>query len=144
MRKPRHTFVTRSWPERYFTGLKTPAWRRRREIELLARRRKAHPTLGMSDRVTPKRPKSKWTLMFHRVYPGLKFDPGAIAKTTRIPVAKLRTVYRRGLKAWQTGGSRPGATAQAWGIARVYKFVLITKRKATAGTHSDPDNDLRR
>jgi hypothetical protein len=144
-RHPRHTTVTRRWPERYFSGLST-LWRRRREIELLRRRRNLHPKLGKSNKVLKNRPKSKWTLKFHSVYPGLKFNKVAIARRTGIPIRKLNTVYDRGLKAWKTGGSRPGATAVQWAIARVYKFVLISKGKAPRAwyaTRFDPDNNLR-
>ena len=144
-RHPRHTIVTRRWPERYFSGL-SKLWRQRREIELLKRRSNSHPKLGRSDQVLKSRPKSKWTQQFHKVYPGLKFNKAAISKKTGIPVGKLNTVYNRGLKAWRTGGSRPGATAQQWGVARTYKFVLVSKRKAPRAwyaTRFDPDNDLR-
>lgn len=145
-RHPRHTVVTRRWPERYFSGL-SKMWRRRRELELLRRRRTSRPRLGRSNRVLKNRPKSKWTLKFHQVYPGLKFNKEAIARKTGIPREKLNTVYNRGLKAWKTGGSRPGASAHQWAIARVYKFVLISKRKAPVAwyaTRFDPDKDLRR
>jgi hypothetical protein len=144
-RHPRHTTVTRRWPERYFSGLST-LWRRRREIELLRRRRNLHPKLGKSNKVLKNRPKSKWTEKFHSVYPGLKFNKSAISKRTGISRSALDTVYNRGLKAWKTGGSRPGATAQQWAIARVYKFVLVTKGKAPRAwyaTRFDPDNNLR-
>ena len=103
--------------------------------------------LFRSNRVLKNRPKSKWTLKFHQVYPGLKFNKEAIARKTGIPREKLNTVYNRGLKAWRTGGSRPGASAHQWAIARVYKFVLISKRKAPVAwyaTRFDPDKDLRR
>ena len=82
--------------------------------------------MGRSNRVLKNRPKSKWTLKFHQVYPGLKFNKEAIARKTGIPREKLNTVYNRGLKAWRTGGSRPGASAHQWAIARVYKFVLVS------------------
>lgn len=140
MRHPRHTVVTRRWPERYFTGLGASA-RRMRERELLARRRVAHPKMARSNTlVKPK--KSRWTQLFHQVYPGLKFNKKAISLKTGIPRSTLDTVYNRGLKAWKTGGSRPGATAQQWAVARVYKFVLVTKKKAPGGW--DPNNNLRR
>lgn len=145
MKRPRHTVVTRRWPERYFSGL-SQLWRRRRELELLRRRRNLHPKLGKSNGVLKNRPKSKWTLRFHQVWPGLKFNKTAIARRTGISRAKLNTVYDRGLKAWKTGGSRPGASAHQWAVARVYKFVLISKRKAPVAWYAqryDPDNDLR-
>lgn len=145
-RRPRHTTVTQRWPERYFSGL-SKLWRRRREIELLRRRRTPYSKLGLSksDKGGTKR-KSKWTVLFHKTYPDLKFNKAAIARRTGIPVGKLNTVYDRGLKAWKTGGSRVGATPQQWAIARMYKFVLVTKRKAPVAwyaTRFDPDNNLR-
>lgn len=149
-RRPRHTRVSpkgRSWPERYFSGL-SHSMKIRREIELLKRRGTPYKKLGLSksNKVAPKR-KSKWTLQFHKVYPGLKFDKNLISKKTGIPRSALDTVYNRGLKAWKTGGSRPGATASQWAIARVYKYVLVTKGKAPRIWYInkwDPDKNLRR
>jgi hypothetical protein len=146
-RHPRHTVVTRSWPERYFTGL-SKALRFTREKELLKRRRLPYSKLGLgkSNKGGTKK-KSKWTQQFHKVYPGLKFNKNAIAKRTSIPRQNLNTVYNRGLKAWKTGGSRPGATAAQWAVARVYKYVLVTKRKAPKewyATRFDPNANLRK
>jgi hypothetical protein len=129
------------WPDRYFSGL-TPAQKLMRQKELLRRRRALHPKLGPSNKFAKTR-KSSWTVMFHKAYPNIKFNKGLIANKTGIPRWKLNTVYDRGLKAWKTGGSRVGATAQQWAIARLYKFVLITKGKATT-KKVDPNNNLRR
>ena len=143
-RHPRHTVVTQKWPERYFTGL-SPAQRLTREKELLKRRRVANPKMGQTNKGGTKK-KSKWTNLFHKTYPGLKFNKNLIAAKTGIPRATLNIVYDRGLKAWKTGGSRPGATPQQWAIARVYKFVLVTKHKAPKEwyiTRFDPNQNLR-
>jgi hypothetical protein len=81
------------------------------------------------------------------VYPDLKFNKDAISKITKIPKKTLDTVYDRGLKAWKTGGSRPGASAHQWAVARVYKYVLVTKKKAPKEwyeTRFDPDSNLRK
>jgi hypothetical protein len=86
-------------------------------------------------------------MLFHKTYPGLKFNKEAIARRTGISRSTLNTVYNRGLKAWKTGGSRPGATAPQWAVARTYKYVLVTKGKAPRAWYvgrSDPDADLRR
>ena len=143
-RHPRHIIVTRKWPERYFAGL-SKNMRLVREKELLKRRTSLHPTLATSDTfATPH--KSKWTLQFHKVYPGVKFNKTVISKLTGIPKANMDTVYNRGLKAWKMGGSRVGATPQQWTVARLYKFILITKRKVPKSwyaTKFDPDNNLR-
>jgi hypothetical protein len=121
--------------------------KKKREKELLKRRRVPYSKLrlGQSNKAVPKR-KSRWTMQFHKVYPGLKFNKEAIARRTGISRSTLNTVYDRGLKAWKTGGSRPGATAPQWAIARVYKYVLVTKKKAPKAwyaTRADPNQNLR-
>lgn len=142
----RHVQLERLWPERYFTGL-GPKMRREREKELLKRRIVPYSQLRLAKTdtlVTPR--KSHWTELFHTTYPGLKFDKNAISRRTGIPRRILDIVYDRGLKAWKTSGSRPGVNPQQWAIARVYKFVLVTKKKAPKewyATRKDPDNDLR-
>lgn len=135
-----------SWPERYFSGL-SKSMRRVREKELLKRRRVKNPTLQKSDFVKKTR-RSRWTGLFHKTYPGLSAsNKNAISKKTRISRTNLNTVYDRGLKAWKMGGSRPGASAQQWAIARMYKFVLVSKHKAPKAWYAkrpDPDSNLRR
>ena len=135
------------WPVRYFSGL-SPTMKATRKKELLKRRRVPYSklSLGKSDVNATKR-KSRWTMQFHRVYPGLKFNKDLISKRTGISKSTLNTVYDRGLKAWKTGGSRPGATAPQWAIARTYKFILVSKKKAPKAwyaTRTDPDQNLRR
>jgi hypothetical protein len=119
-----------------------------RKKELLKRRHVPYSQLklGKSDVGVTKR-KSHWTTLFHRTYPGLKFNKVLISKRTGISKSTLNTVYDRGLKAWKTGGSRPGATAPQWAIARVYKFVLVSKKKAPKAwyaTRPDPNQNIRR
>jgi hypothetical protein len=135
------------WPVRYFSGL-SPSMKSTRKKELLKRRRVPYSQLrlGKSDVGATKR-KSHWTLQFHRVYPGLKFNKALISKKTGISKSSLNTVYDRGLKAWKTGGSRPGVTASQWAISRTFKYILITKKKAPLSWYkgrSDPDDYLRR
>ena len=135
------------WPVRYFSGL-SPTMKAMRKKELLKRRRVPYSklSLGKSDVNATKR-KSRWTMQFHRVYPGLKFNKDLISKKTGISKSTLNTVYDRGLKAWKTGGSRPGATAPQWATSRTYKYILITKKKAPKAwyaTRPDPDQNLRR
>ena len=134
-----------SFPARYFSGVSDKAARAK---ELLARRKTPYSKLklGKTNKGVTRR-KSHWTMLFHKTYPDLKFNKNAIARRTGISRSTLNTVYNRGLKAWKTGGSRPGATAPQWATARVYKYVLITKGKAPKAWYAsrpDPDNDLRR
>ena len=135
------------WPVRYFSGL-SPSMKATRKKELLKRRRVPYSKLilGQSNKAATTR-KSRWTMQFHRTYPSLKFNKELISKRTGIPKSTLNTVYDRGLKAWKMGGSRPGATAPQWAIARVYKFVLVSKKKAPKAwyaTRPDPNQNLRR
>jgi len=135
------------WPARYFSGL-SPAMKLRRQKELLKRRVVPYSKLrmGATDAGGTRR-RSRWTLLFHRTYPELKFNKNAIARRTGISRSTLNTVYDRGLKAWKTGGSRVGATAQQWAISRTYKYILITKKKAPISWYKgryDPDNYLRK
>jgi len=143
---PRHIVLRRKWPERYFTGL-SRSMKFMREKELLQRRTTPYSKLKLkrSDQGVTRK-KSKWTQLFHQTWPGLKFNKTAISRKTGISLSTLNTVYNRGLKAWKTGGSRPGATAPQWATARLYKFVLISKKKAPKAwyiTRFDPDNNLR-
>ena len=135
------------WPVRYFSGL-SPTMKATRKKELLRRRRVPYSKLmlGQSNKGATTR-KSRWTMQFHRVYPDLKFNKDLISKRTGISKSTLNTVYNRGLKAWKMGGSRPGATAPQWATARVFKFVLVSKKKAPKAwyaTRPDPDQNLRR
>lgn len=147
MTRPRRVTLRRTWPERYFTGL-SRTMKLVREKELLKRRSTPYSKLrmGRTDKGGT-RQKSKWTLLFHKTYPGLKFNKEAISRRTGISRSTLNTVYNRGLKAWKTGGSRVGATPQQWAIGRTYRYILITKKKAPMAwyaTRADPDQNLRR
>jgi hypothetical protein len=145
MRHPRHITVTKTWPERYFTGLPKELYPQR-EKELLKRRITPYSGLGKTNAKGTSK-KSKWTQQFHTVYPNLTFKKNLISKRTGIPVKTLDTVYNRGLKAWKTGGSRVGANPHQWAVARVYKYILVTKRKAPKewyATRFDPNQNLRK
>lgn len=138
-RRPPHITVTKTWPKRYFGSQP----KRERERVLLKRRR----TGSFAPDGLKTTRKSKWTLQFHKVYPGVPFKKSMIAKRTGISEKTLNTVYNRGRRAWQTSGSRPGTTADQWGVARVYKFVLVSKKKAPKSwyaTRWDPDENLRK
>jgi hypothetical protein len=119
--------------------------KRQREKELLKRRRTVTFKLGPSNAAAKPR-RSRWTGLFHKVYPGLKFNKNLISKKTKISKNNLNTVYDRGRRAWQTGGSRPGVTADQWAISRTYKYILVTKGKAPKAWYAkrpDPNQNLR-
>lgn len=59
------------------------------------------------------------------------------SEASGISLSTLKTVYKRGVAAWNSG-HRPGTTPQQWGMARVNSY--ITKGK---GTYHGADKDLR-
>lgn len=121
------------WPAKYFKGLtrRQNAQRKRsatRRTKMSSKDPKAYVPFK-SDKGQKTR-KSSYTERFHKKYPGVTSLPD-IAKATGVPKATLQKVYDRGMAAWRTG-HRPGASQQAWGMARVYSFVLHGKTYHTA------------
>lgn len=142
---PRHyvTQSSRSYPIRYFEGL-SKKMQKLREQELELRRQTDTPKLGRSDEEYLKKGKyrpSRYTVEFKSRYPGSESSIEELSSTFRIPKRILQKVYDKGLGAWKSGGSRPGANARQWALARTYKFILITQ-----GVHKlkdgDPDTHL--
>jgi hypothetical protein len=121
------------WPPKYYRGLSNKnKTLRRSEIakrsNLSWKTAKAYRPFK-TDKGAKTR-KSSYTQKFHKKHPNAKSLP-EIAKATGIPLSTLRTVYNRGMAAWRTG-HRPGASPQAWGMARVHSFVLHGKTWRTA------------
>lgn len=121
------------WPEKYYRGLtrKQNLQRKRsatRRTKMSWKDPKAYVPFK-SDKGVKTR-KSSYSERFHKKYPGVKSLP-EISKATGVPIKTLQTVYDRGMAAWRTG-HRPGASAQAWGMARVHSFVLHGKTYRTA------------
>jgi hypothetical protein len=121
------------WPKKYFTGLtKTQNLQRKRSATRRTKMSSKDPKAYVpfkSDKGVKTR-KSSYTQRFHRKYPGATSLP-EIAKVTGISKAILQEVYDRGMAAWRTG-HRPGASQQAWGMARVHSFALKGKTYRTA------------
>jgi DNA-directed RNA polymerase specialized sigma24 family protein len=121
------------WPPKYYRGLSTRR-KAERHREITRRKKmswkdpKAYKPFK-TDKGTQRRP-SSYSSRFHKKYPEAKSIP-EIAKATGVSEGTLRKVYNRGMAAWRTG-HRPGATPQAWGMARVHSFVLHGKTWRTA------------
>jgi hypothetical protein len=121
------------WPLKYYRGLtrKQNLQRKRsatRRTKMSFTNSKAYVPFK-SDKGVKTR-KSSYTERFHKKYPGVKSLP-EIAKATGISKGILQEVYDRGMAAWRTG-HRPGASQQAWGMARVHSFVMKGKTWRTA------------
>lgn len=121
------------WPLKYYRGLtrKQNLQRKRsatRRTKMSWKDPKAYVPFKSDQGVKTR--KSSYTERFHKKYPSAKSLPD-IAKATGVPLKTLQTVYNRGMAAWRTG-HRPGASAHAWGMARVHSFVLHGKTYRTA------------
>jgi hypothetical protein len=53
------------------------------------------------------------------------------AKESGISLATLKKVYRRGMGAYYSSGSRPGMSPQQWAMARVNSFIEGSKKHDT-------------
>jgi hypothetical protein len=121
------------WPAKYSKGLtrRQNAQRKRsatRRTKMSWKDPKAYAAFKSDKGVKTRR--SSYTQRFHKKYPGVKTLP-EIAKATGVSKSVLEKVYDRGMAAWRTG-HRPGASQQAWGMARVHSFALHGKTWRTA------------
>jgi hypothetical protein len=67
------------------------------------------------------------------------------AENSNAPLGALTTVYRKGLGAFYSSGSRPGMTAQQWAMARVNSFLKGGKaRKVDAAQWKQVQNFRKR
>ena len=119
-------------PKKYYKGLS------KKDKEARAKHfRKGSKSPAPGDADAKTKP-SKHTLKFRKMFGEGDADKALKKKSDKsgIPVGILKQVFKRGVKAWQTG-HRPGTTAVQWGHARVNSF--ITKGK---GTWGKADKDL--
>jgi len=47
-----------------------------------------------------------------------------ISKLTGIPVGALNEVYKKGVGAYKSSGSRPNQTSQSWATSRMYSYIM--------------------
>tara|TARA_B100000963_G_C22619771_1_gene669271 strand:- start:766 stop:1179 length:414 start_codon:yes stop_codon:yes gene_type:complete len=115
-------------PRKYYQGLSKKD--RLKQLKSLKRSRRAYrKNRGKSKYY--KRPKlksfkekkSSWTTKFKNKYPGIKTIKD-IAKVTGIPREALLAVKKKGMGAYYSSGSRPNQTAQSWGLARMYSYIM--------------------
>ena len=79
--------------------------------------------------------KGNWTKKFKKKYGDISLaDLKAVSKATGIKKSILDKVFKRGVAAYYSSGSRPNMSAPQWGYGRVASFVM--------GNDSH-DNDLR-
>ena len=70
-----------------------------------------------------KEKKSSWTQKFHKLHPNAK-TLKQISDATGIPKGALSAIKKKGMGAYYSSGSRPNQTAESWGLARMYSYIL--------------------
>jgi hypothetical protein len=70
-----------------------------------------------------KHKKSQWTQKFKKKYGDIT-SLQDISKKTNIPEKALQDVIRKGKGAYYSSGSRPNQTAESWGKARMYSYIM--------------------
>ena len=114
----------RKIPKKYTRGLSKRD--SAKQTKALRKARKSYKKGKYVDRPKLKSYKKKesgWTAKFHKRYPNAKTVP-QIARATGIPAKALNAVKRKGMGAYYSSGSRPNQTAQSWGKARMYSYIL--------------------
>ena len=71
-----------------------------------------------------KNKKSNWTQKFEKKYGEDVKTYKQISKATGIPVPALKAVVKKGMGAYYSSGSRPNQTAESWGKARMYSYIM--------------------
>ena len=118
-----------SYPKRYIPKSLSKGDRAKQKRELNKSRRAYRAKRGKGryhsrDKMKSfKSKKSGWTKKFHDKYPEAKTYT-QISRATGIPAAALKAVVRKGMGAYYSSGSRPNQTAESWGKARMYSYIL--------------------
>jgi hypothetical protein len=68
--------------------------------------------------------KSNWTSKFEKKYGEDVKTYKQISKATGVPVGALKAVVKKGMGAYYSSGSRPNQTAESWGKARMYSYIM--------------------
>ena len=68
--------------------------------------------------------KSSWVKKFEKKYGEDIKTYKEIEKATGIPVKALKSVVKKGKGAYYSSGSRPNQTAESWGKARMYSYIM--------------------
>lgn len=114
-------------PKRYLSGLSRKDRRTQKKNILKARKsyksNKSKKYISRPKLKSFKSKKSSWTQKFHTLYPGIKTIKD-ISKAVGIPRKALLSVKKKGMGAYYSSGSRPNQTAQSWGLARMYSYIL--------------------
>lgn len=111
-------------PKKYTRGLSKRD--KQRQLKNIKTAKKAYKQKKYIDRPKLKSYKNKtssWTTKFKKRYgPITKLKD--IAEATGIPKRALMAVLKKGRGAYYSSGSRPNQTAESWGRARMYSYIM--------------------
>ncbi len=111
-------------PKRYSSGLsKKDKQKQLKNLKTSKRSYKRGKYVSRPKLKSFKSKKSSWTQKFHKLYPNAK-TLKQISDATRIPKGALSSVKKKGMGAYYSSGSRPNQTAESWGLARMYSYIL--------------------
>jgi len=115
---------TQRFPKRYTSGLsRKDKAKQLRELKRAKRSYKRGEYVPRPKLKSFKSKQSSWTQQFHKLYPNIK-TIADISKATGIPAGALKAVKKKGMGAYYSSGSRPNQTADSWGKARMYSYIL--------------------
>ena len=111
-------------PKRYSSGLsKKDKQKQLKSIKKAKRSYKKGKYVSRPKLKSCKSKKSSWTQKFHKLHPNAK-TLKQISDATGIPKGALSAVKKKGMGAYYSSGSRPNQTAESWGLARMYSYIL--------------------
>jgi hypothetical protein len=111
-------------PKRYSSGLsKRDKQKQLKSIKKAKRSYKKGKYVSRPKLKSFKSKKSSWTQKFHKLHPNAK-TMKQISDATGIPKGALSAVKKKGMGAYYSSGSRPNQTAESWGLARMYSYIL--------------------
>ena len=111
-------------PKKYSSGLSRKD--KKKQLRSIKRSKKSYKKgkyISRPKLKSFKEKKSSWTQKFHKLHPEAK-TLKQIADVTGIPKAALSAVKKKGMGAYYSSGSRPNQTAESWGLARMYSYIL--------------------
>ena len=99
---------------------------KKRQIKNIKTSKKSYKRNKYINRPTLKSYKNKtssWTTKFKNKYRKVT-KLNDISKKTGIPKKALSAVLKKGRGAYYSSGSRPNQTAESWGRARMYSYIM--------------------
>jgi len=111
-------------PKKYTIGLSNKD--KKKQIKNIKTAKKSYKKKKYIDRPklkSYKNKKSGWTKKFKDKYGNIT-KLKDIVKATGIPKKALIAVLKKGRGAYYSSGSRPNQTAESWGRARMYSYIM--------------------